>query len=120
MARRGPVQPALFDQARPVSRMRRSVDAQLSAQRALGGLEPIDAGLVGAARTLADLIDAEVADPAGSRYSAGMLVGRLVPVMLELRGVLRDARSYDGIDDELVAIIGALRDATRPDPTVAG
>jgi hypothetical protein len=104
-----------FGGARPVARVRRSVDAQLAAQRDLGHLERIDSGLVGIARTLADAMDAEVTDPDGSRYTVGALAGRLVPVLLELRGGGRDS-SADDTDDELARIVAALRDAPRPEP----
>lgn len=94
-----------------VARVRRGVEAQLTAQRQLGQLEKVDAGLVALARTLADAADAEHVDPAGSRYTVGALAGRLVPVLLELRG----ERAGENIaDDELAALVAALRDAPRP------
>ena len=74
----------------------------------LGQLEPVDDGLVGLARTLADAIDAEP-DPDTSRFTVGTLAGRLVPVLLELRGERRDGAG-DGLDAELAA---ARRRATR-------
>lgn len=104
-----------FGGKRPVARVRRSVDEQLAAQRDLGHLERIDAGLIGIARTLADALDAEVTDPDGSRFTVGSLAGRLVPVLLELRGGARDPGGEDA-DDELARVIAALRDAPRPDP----
>lgn len=92
--------------------MRRAVDATLSAQRELGHLEPIDAAFVGLARTLADAIDAELSDPDGRRYTVGALAGRLMPVLLELRGSHPD--TDPGPDDDMAAILGALRDAPQP------
>jgi hypothetical protein len=100
----------------PVARVRRGVDGQLRAQRATGQLEPVDDGLIALARTLADTIDAEVTDPDGSRYTVGALAGRLVPVLLELRGERRDAASDIGYDAELAALVAAIRDAAHPGP----
>jgi hypothetical protein len=96
-----------------VARVRRGVDAQLTAQRRLGHLEPVDTGLVAIARTLADALDAEWLDAEGSRFTVGALAGRLVPVLLELRGETRDTPG-DGIDTELAALVAAIRDAPRP------
>jgi len=97
---------------RRVARVRRAVDAQLAAQRALGHLEPVDSGLVAIARTLADALDAEHVDADGSRFTVGALAGRLVPVLLELRGT-RDAPG-EGYDAELGELVAAIRDAARP------
>ena len=91
--------------------MRRGVDEQLAAQRALGHIEPVDTGLIAIARTLADAIDDEFVAAEGSRYTVGALAGRLVPVLLELRGERRDVA--EGFDLELERIIAALRDAAR-------
>lgn len=95
-----------------VARVRRGVDAQLAAQRRLGHLEAVDTGLVAIARTLADALDAEWTDTEGSRFTVGALAGRLVPVLLELRGETRDTPG-DGIDAELAALVAAIRDAPR-------
>ena len=94
-----------------MSRIRRGVEDQLKAQRAAGQLEDVDKGLVALARTLADAADAEHVDPDGSRYTVGALAGRLVPVLLELRG---ERAGGDVIDAELAALVAALRDAPRP------
>ena len=104
------------DGTRPVARVRRAVDQQLRAQRGTGQLEPVDDGLIGLARTLADTIDAEVTDPDGSRFTVGALAGRLLPVLLELRGERRDAASDVGYDVELAALVAALRDAKGSRP----
>lgn len=101
---------------RPVARVRRGVDLQLRAQRSMGQLETVDEGLVALARTLADQIDAEVVDPDGSRYTVGALSGRLVPVLLELRGERRDSASDVGYDAELAALVAAIGNAARPRP----
>ena len=82
----------------------------------MGQLEAVDDGLVALARTLADAIDAEVVDPDGSRYTVGALSGRLVPVLLELRGERRDAASDIGYDAELAALVAAIRDASQSRP----
>jgi hypothetical protein len=95
------------------ARVRRAVDAQLAAQRAMGQIEPVDAGMIGLARTLADAIDAETVDPDGSRFTVGTLAARLMPVLLELRGERRDAASDVGYDEELARITAAIRDAAR-------
>jgi len=100
----------------PVARVRKAFDAQLRAQRATGQIEPVDDGLIGLARTLADTIDAEVTDPDGSRFTVGALAGRLFPVLLELRGERRDSASDVGYDAELAALVAALRDAKGSRP----
>ena len=102
-----------------MARVRRGVDAQLRAQQSLGHLEPVDAGLVAIARTLADAVDAELLDVDGSRFTVGTLAGRLVPVLLELRGERPGPGGDAGLDDELVRLVDAVRDAARrdtPDP----
>lgn len=82
----------------------------------MGQLETVDEGLVALARTLADQIDAEVLDPDGSRFTVGALSGRLVPVLLELRGERRDSASDVGYDAELAALVAALGNAARSRP----
>lgn len=94
-----------------VARVRRSVDQQLRAQRAMGALEPVDQGLVGLAQTLADALDAEVLDPNGSHYVEQAVGGRLLTVLLELRGERRDTAGDASYDAELAALTAALRDA---------
>jgi hypothetical protein len=101
---------------RRVARIRRGVDQQVRAQRAMGHIEPVDAGLIAVAVTLADAYDAEVLDQAGSRYVEQTIAGRLVTVLLELRGERRDRPGDAGYDDELAALVTAIRDATRPGP----
>lgn len=84
----------------------------------MGQIEPVDTALIALARTLADAIDDEHTDPDGSRFTVGALAGRLVPVLLELRGERRDAASDVGYDAELAAIVAAVRDAQGPGPPV--
>jgi hypothetical protein len=105
--------PGIGPDGRPVARVRRAVDVQLRAQRAMGQIEPVDEGLIGLARTLADAIDAEVVDTDGNRYTVGHLAGRLMPVLLELRGSRRDAAGDVGWDEELARLETAVRDAAR-------
>jgi hypothetical protein len=99
---------------RPIAaRARKGLEAQLKAQRAAGTLADVDDSLIAVARTLADALDLEAGDPEGSRYTLGSLAGRLVPVLLELRGVRHDAGG--DIDQELAALITAVRDGAQPD-----
>lgn len=107
--------PGLGGSAR-VARVRRYVDRQLRAQRSTGMLEPVDDGLIGVAMTLADALDAEWLDPDGSRFTVGALAGRLVPVLLELRGQPRDTAGDVDYDAELAALVAAIRNVPRPGP----
>jgi hypothetical protein len=113
--RPGPAQPALPGigrrRGKPVARVRRGVEDQLKAQRDAGTIERVDAGLIAIARTLADDVDAEHTDPDGSRFVVGALVGKLMPVLMQLRG---EAIGGDGVDVELDALRAAIRDATQP------
>jgi hypothetical protein len=115
--KRKPAQLALEGIGEPVpktaARIRRGVETQLRAQRAAGQLEHVDAGLIAVARTLADAMDAEHTALEGNRFTVGSLAGRLVPVLLELRGERVDV----GFDAELATLVAALRDTPRPDPT---
>jgi len=93
-------------------RVRRGVEATVSALRAGGRLEPVDAALVALARTLADAVDDERADVDGSGYTVATLGGRLVPVLEILRG-----ERVVGFDD-LDALLAGMRldegDEARP------
>ena len=104
------------DGPRRVRRVRRSVDAQLKAQRDLGHLETVDEGMVGLARTLADAIDDTWAGDEPNAYTVGALAGRLFPVLQTLRGDVRGGAG-DGLDLELEQLRTALRDAARSRPT---
>jgi hypothetical protein len=95
-----------------VARVRRGVDNQIRAQRAAGQLEHIDDALIATARTLADALDAEHLDPDGSRFTVGSLSGRLVTVLLELRG--ERGVAGEGLDVELAQLVDALRHTPRP------
>jgi hypothetical protein len=88
------------------------VEGQIRAQRHLGQLEHVDDGLIALARTLADAADAEHLDPEGSRFTVGSLGGRLVTVLLELRG--ERTAAGEGFDAELAQLVAALRDTPRP------
>lgn len=117
MTRRNPPAARLFavgERAR-VARVRRYVDRQLRAQRALGQLEDVDDGLVGVVMTMADVIDAELVDEEASAYVILTGLARLVPVLLELRG--EHASGGDGaLDIELATIAASVRDASGPHP----
>jgi hypothetical protein len=93
--------------------MRRAVDLQLKTQQAMGQLEPVDEGLKAMARTLADAWDAEVADRDGSRYTEATIAGRMLPVLLELRGERHDSASDIAWDAELEQLKATIRDAAR-------
>lgn len=109
-----PPLPGLGGPGQPrVARVRKAVDEQIKAQRAMGQLEVVDQALVAVARTLADAMDAEVLDRDGSRYVEQTIAGRLVPVLLELRGERRDAASDVGWDHELELLRAEIRDAAR-------
>jgi hypothetical protein len=115
-SRRTPAQEVLpgMGARRPIAaRARRGLEAQLKAQRGAGTLEDVDASLVAIARTLADALDAEAGDADGSRFVVGSLAGRLVPVILELRGGRHE--SAGDYDAELAALVAAVRDAAQPD-----
>jgi hypothetical protein len=112
MARKPADAPRLFTPPGPpppVQRVRRGVDATVAALRQLGRLEPVDAALVNVARTLADAMDAEHADPDGSRFVVASIAGKLVPVLGLLRG------GGGGVDDDDLAALfgGALPHAPQ-------
>jgi hypothetical protein len=92
------------------------VDRTIAGQRAMGQIEIVDEALVAVARTLADAMDEEWAGPDPSSYTVATVAGRLVPVLLELRGERRDSGSDVGWDDELEQLKAALRDAARSRP----
>jgi hypothetical protein len=76
-------------------------------------LGPADEGPIAVARMLADAMDAEMADPKGSRYTVASIAGRLTPVLLDLRQ-RGDAPDHDGGEDaELDRLRAEIRDAAR-------
>jgi hypothetical protein len=98
---------------RPVRRVRRGVDGTVKALRDGGRLELVDAGLVALARTLADAMDEEHTAPEPSRFTVGSLAGRLLPVLVELRG--GGAIDHRGdVDAALAELSAALRDNPQP------
>jgi hypothetical protein len=58
-------------------------------------------------------MDDEAGDAEGSRFTLGALAGRLVPVLLELRGARADTGG--DYDAELAALVAAVRDGAHPD-----
>ena len=96
-----------------VARVRRYVDRQLRAQRAMGQIEPVDAGLVGLAMTAADAIDRDVADPDVSSFTLYRGIDVTARLLLELRGERRDSAGDLGYDDELARLTAEIRDAAR-------
>lgn len=115
----------LFDPpgASGVPSVRRYVDRQLTAQRSLGQLEPVDDGLIGVVRAMSSIIDAEVRKPAASAYVILTGLAKLSPVLLELRGERHDGPG-GGLDVELeqitAQVAAALRDAEGPGATHPG
>lgn len=86
----------------------------------MGQLEVVDEALVAVSRTLADAMDEEWAGPDPSSYTVATIAGRLVPVLLELRGERRDAAGDVGWDEELEQLKATLRDAARSRPADDG
>jgi hypothetical protein len=103
-----------------VARVRRYVDRQIRAQRAMGQLEPVDDGLIGVVMTMADIIDTEVTTPDRSAFTILTGLSKLAPILLELRGERRDTATDAGWDEELATLVAAIRDAARPAPADDG
>lgn len=100
---------------RAVARVRKGVDATLTALRTGGRLEPVDAAFVALARTVADAIDAEHTAAEPSRFTVGALAGRLHPILVELRGgVAADRDTGADVDAAFAQLSAAIRDATPP------
>lgn len=91
-------------------RVRRGVDDTIKALRDGGRLEAVDAAFVTLARTLADEIDDEHTGFEPSRFTVGSLAGRLVPILVELRGGVTFEHQGD-VDAALAELSAALRDA---------
>ncbi len=117
MTRRDSGQLELLDGGRGgTKRVRRGVDAQLAAQRQALQLEPVDAGLIAVARSMADALDAEIGKTDRSTFVIVTGLAKLVPVLIELRGERRADADGLGWDEELAALALAIRNAARPDP----
>lgn len=108
------------DPAAAVARVRRYVDRQLRAARAMDALTPTDDGLVGLAMTLADLIDAEVTRADRSAFTIARVAAELRPLLMDLRGDRRDAAGDADFDAELARLEAAVRDAARYRPADVG
>lgn len=110
----GASQPRLFPAGRApvVARMRREVDVTVSALRSAGRLERVDAARVALARTLAELVDAEVSAVEPSRYTAGVLAGRLRDAIGDLHTAGGGETAPDGL-----AALWDLVGAPLPPPT---
>lgn len=100
---------------RPVERLRREADRTIAALRELGRLEAIDAGLIAAYRTTADLADERRADP-----DAAFHLNQALKLFVEIDGRLRGLGAIE-TDDGWHALLGAAgaEGATAPsDPSV--
>lgn len=94
----------------PPRRLVRAAEATLKELRRTDRLDRADAGLVAAYRDLARLAEDEAVDPAGSRFTAGALVGRLIEAHQLLKGP--DAP----IADDVAAFLASLRTPTGHPP----
>jgi hypothetical protein len=116
VAAKRPKQQQLFGGSRagaPVRRVRRGVDGTVTALRSTGRLEKADDALVAMARTLADALDDEHTATEPSRFTVGALAGKLLPVLMELRG--EDSTVVaDSLDELLARMPAALG---NPPPT---
>jgi hypothetical protein len=96
----------LFD-AKPLGsaggRHRAAVERTIKALRDAGRLEPVDASLVAAARTLADQLDVERAKPDPNLFTIARAVAEVRAVDAALRG---EGAGTDDLDD-LVAALSA-------------
>lgn len=84
-------------------RLVRAVEADLKELRRTDRLDTTDHTRVAACRDLARLAEDEAVDPNGSRFTAGVLVGRLLEAYQPLKGP--DAP----ITDEVAAFLASLR-----------
>jgi hypothetical protein len=89
---------ALFAGPRLARRSRRQTDRALTALRNLHRLEPVNVGQVAMLRTLADLLDAEVASPERSAWTMARLVSEWRGLWGELVG-----RTDSGLDEQIAA-----------------
>ena len=88
----------LFGGPALVRRSRKSTDKALAELRKRHRLEPVDAGLVAMLRTVADLLDHELAGAEVNKWTAARLVAEWRALHAELTG-----RAESGLDDELRA-----------------
>jgi hypothetical protein len=95
---------------KPVARVRRGVDATITALRAGGRLEPVDLAVIAMARTLADQIDAEVLVHEPSRFTIGTLIRTLHPIVTDLRG----PDVTDGLDPFIAGLSAPVGDSPLP------
>jgi hypothetical protein len=86
------------------------LDVTVRALRRAGRLERVDEALIGLARTLADEIDDEHAEPGGSRYITATLAGRLAAVLEQLRGGPVAPTGEDSWDAAFARLSASLRD----------
>lgn len=89
---------ALFGAPPLVRRSRKSTDRALAEMRKRGRLEPVDVARVAMLRTVADLLDHELAMAEVSKWTAARLVAEWRALYNELTG-----RAEAGLDDELRA-----------------
>jgi hypothetical protein len=87
-------------------RLVRAVENDLRELRRTDRLDAVDHTLIAACRDLARLAEDEAVDPAGSRFTAGALVGRLIDAHQLLKGP--DAL----IADDVAAFLASLRTPT--------
>lgn len=97
-----------------VRRTRRSTDALLATLRTAGAIEGRDVALVALLRTLADLIDHELANPDPNKWTVAQLAARWLEVHQIIRGP-----AHTGMDAELEAFFTgepgtAVRDTPQP------
>jgi len=88
----------LFGAPPLVRRSRKQTDLALAALRKRSRLEPTDVGLVAMLRTVADMLDHELANPEASKWTAARLVAEWRALWGELTG-----RAEAGLDEELRA-----------------
>ena len=108
-------QPELFPPTpgRRRGRARRGLDDTLTALRATGRLEKVDAALIALARVAVDQLDDACADRDESRYTRGVLIARYHGVLTHLLARPDD----DDAGADLAALFAEAGDATRSDPS---
>ena len=105
-------QPALFgSDPRRSTRTRAGWDTTVRALRETGRLEPIDEALVKLGRVVADELDQACTDVDESRFTRNALAKTMLAVIGQLRDVTRPDVDALSIDD-LFASLGHTADAT--------